>query len=136
MPFATLLGLVLGALGLFALGNGVLTLWRSSPGRRRRAVVAEVVPQARDVVLHLDVALEGGPLTDGTETVRVPARHALAGGPVEIGQQLDVVLDGRRKLAWVARVPRSLRALGVVSVVLGSVLVVVALGLFGVGATF
>ncbi|PWD50385.1 hypothetical protein C8046_06695 [Serinibacter arcticus] len=127
MEFATLLGLVLGVLGLAALANGVVALWRSSPSRRYRAVVASVVPQATFLVLHLDVPTPGG-------DVRVPARTTLADPDVEIGAEREVVLDALRKIAWIGAAPRSLRILGVVSVVLGTVLLVVAAGLVGVGA--
>ncbi len=128
MSFPTLVGLVLGLLGLFSLANGIFTIWRSSSQRTRSAVVAGIVPQPTFQILHLDVEDDGG-------TVRVPARRPLDPTPVEVGARLQVVLDGRRKIAWIGRPPRSLRALGVVSIVLGALLAVFGASLVAVGAS-
>lgn len=128
MSFPTLVGLVLGLLGLFSLGNGIFTIWRSSSRRTRWAVVADVVPQPTSQILHLDVEDDGG-------TVRVPARRSLQPTPVEVGQRLEVVLDGRRKIAWIGRPPRSLRVLGVVSIVLGTLLVLFGASLTAAGTS-
>ena len=128
MSFPTLVGLVLGLLGLFSLANGAFTIWRSSGRRTRSAVVAEVVPQATFQILHLDVDDDGG-------TVRVPARRPLQPTPVEVGQRLEVVLDGRRKIAWIGRPPRSLRVLGVVSIVLGTLLMLFGASLVAAGTS-
>lgn len=128
MSFPTLVGLVLGLLGLFSLANGVFTIWRSSGRRTRSAVVAEVVPQATFQILHLDVDDDGG-------TVRVPARRPLQPTPVEVGRRLEVVLDGRRKIAWIGRPPRSLRVLGVVSIVLGALLMLFGASLVAAGTS-
>lgn len=128
MSFPTLVGLVLGLLGLFSLGNGIFTIWRSSSRRTRWAVVAGVVPQATHQILHLDVEDDRG-------TVRVPARRPLQPTPVEVGQRLEVVLDGRRKIAWIGGPPRSLRVLGIVSIVLGTLLVLFGASLTAAGAS-